>query len=121
MKFNFFAASVLFLSSISSFASGKNVINCGWNENDDQVTIRQDSGGQFVALFSILDHGTSAYKVELVPVPSHRLGAGVTYQGNGITFHMNTDVAPSNEGTYATLSLKAMNIENEEFHCNFVN
>ena len=92
-------------------------MTCGWNDNDDQVTIRQDVGGQLVALFSMVDHGTVVYKVELVPVPQHVVGAGLTYEGQGFTLHLNTDAMPTKDGIYSTLSIPSMDIQDEAFRC----
>lgn len=109
------------LVSVSSFASGKNLVVCGQIDGDDSVTIRKDAGGQLVGLFSMLDHGTLAYKVELVPTPAHIVGAGLVYEGQGLSLHINTDGAPNKEGIYSVLTIPSLDITGETFRCKLLN
>lgn len=94
MKFKNLAVSVFAVSAVLSsaaFASGKNLVSCGWNGNDDSVTIREDAGGA--------------------------MGVGRSYHGHGIELHVNTD-GPGDQGYFkATLSIPSLGVKDEEFDC----
>ena len=116
MKFSILAVLGL-LVSVSSFASGKNLVLCGWNENDDSLAIREDVGGQLVALFSMVDHGTVPFKVELQPVKRDQMGAERDYEGSGFSLHINTDWPSNKSGFYSIANIPSMNVDNEVFRC----
>jgi hypothetical protein len=121
MNFKFLAMTALLLASTSSFAAGRNIVDCSASNEDDTLVIRQDTGGQLVALYSMLDHGTLPFQVSLKPVPAGTLGAGITYLGKGFTMHINTDGAMRLGGFGTNVSISAIKVRNESFICKVLN
>jgi hypothetical protein len=118
MKFSFLTVLVL-LAALPSFASGVNLVECGSVNSDDTLTIRQDSGGQLVALYSMLDHGTLAYKVEQTQQDPDKAGAGHDYVGAEVSLHINTDGPANAQGFYSTLTIRSI-VKNEAFRCSLL-
>src|SRR6185437_3735420 len=100
-----------------AFASGTNLVVCPWNGNDDAVTIRQDAGGELVALFSMVDHGTEAFKVEAIAPREGVDGAGLVYRGRGIELQVNTDGLDDDGYFKSTLSIPSLSVKGEAFDC----
>jgi hypothetical protein len=85
--------------NISAFAEGTTLVACGWNENEDSLTLHQDTNGEIVALFSMIDHGTLVFEVKEV-------SPGV-YASHELTFKVDG----------GELSIPSFNIHNEKFDC----
>lgn len=118
MKFSFLSVLAL-LAAVPSFASGANLVECGSINSDDTLVIREDVGGQLVALYSMLNHGTLAYKVELVQPDPGKVGAGHDYVGREAQLHINSD-GPNQQGFYSTVTIRGI-LKNEPFRCSFIN
>jgi hypothetical protein len=121
MKFKLLAMTALLLASTSSFAAGRNIVDCGATNGDDTLAIHQDSGGQLVALYSMLDHGTLPFEVGLKPVPTGTMGAGITYFGKDFSMKINTDGSMRSGGFATLVSISALKIRNESFNCKVLN
>jgi hypothetical protein len=121
MKTILLVASCLLISA-AALADGKNLVACDGldaNGGPQKVVIRQDTGGQLVALFSQESFGgsfpTIGYKVEYQPPEVPRLGGVYTYASKNLTLRLVEDSASTSVVGY--LTVPGESIRNEKLDC----
>lgn len=72
-------------------------------------------------LYVGLNGNSHFYPVHFVPAPQHVVGAGLLWQGDSASIHIQTDTAPSPEGTYSTLNVEELGLVNVALRCKLHN